>query len=65
MMWSKGVLASKINWTAILLFLAGLAEFKDRIPEPYVKWIMLISGIALLAMRTFFTDKVIDPKRVR
>jgi hypothetical protein len=53
---NKPVFASKINWVGLLTALAGAAAFADALPAEFAKYILLISGIASVVLRSFFTE---------
>lgn len=53
---NKPVLASKINWVGILTALTGAAAFADALPENFANYVLLVSGVAAVILRTFFTE---------
>lgn len=57
---TKHFAASKINWLGILMVLAALADYKDMLPAEWVKPILVVSGVAVVILRTFYTDTAIE-----
>jgi hypothetical protein len=53
---NKPVYASKINWVGVLTALAGAAAFADALPAEFAKWVLLVSGLASVVLRTLFTE---------
>ncbi len=71
---TKSSLASKINWTQVVAFLAMLAtmvspEFGAQLTPEFqavmVAAILAVSNAVTLIMRTFFTTKVTRASAVR
>jgi hypothetical protein len=57
---TKSPLSSKINWTVVIatiIQILALTQFRDVIPEGWIKWIIVVEAILLLVFRNFFTSK--------
>ena len=61
---AKGFFASKLNWLGMLTALVALAQFADVLPDPYGKWVLAISGVATVILRTFGTTQPIEIGKV-
>jgi hypothetical protein len=53
---NKPFAASKINWLGILTALAGAADVAGMLPPEAAKWVLLVSGVAAIVLRTFYTE---------